>query len=277
MENKLITDFIKRIETESEYNKTVDEDIIKMLINIFEGIEIKKSKYKNDIKNSIDLALAFYKDYNKDFYRLIIEGLNNKRIIISDNKNMRSIVNIENKCASIKLIGNDSDAISIVHELAHYIDENSKPMITQDYHVLCEVFSLYMEKRFEEWLDNNTYKELINTRRKRRLYHEKLALEIIKLELYYENLFKSKKNLEESDINIKDIELINDVTRTAGITANFVNFFIRYPIGNILSYSLINNNIKDDNNILNYCLETNVTKAVKDFNDNEITKIMKLN
>lgn len=55
----------------------------------------------------------------------------------------------------------------LVHELAHFIDKNSNPpIVPDDYWFLSETFAFYLEKKLENWLENEKHKYLISTRKK---------------------------------------------------------------------------------------------------------------
>ncbi len=70
---------------ESTYKKFLKEDIIQEIFNIFNGAYDRLS-YPCKIKNTIELSLKFYEEYNKQYYDLIIDGIKNKRIIITKDK-----------------------------------------------------------------------------------------------------------------------------------------------------------------------------------------------
>ena len=162
MEKIDIKNFIEQIKLESTYRKFLEKDIIYQLIDIF-NIEITKIDYLVTIKNPLKLAVQFYKEYNIEYYNMILEGFKNKRIIFQNKE--KSFTDTQNNKAYIKLQGNDGDVFILVHELAHYIDRNSNPHIVPDeYCFLSETFAFYMEKRLEKWLNDNEYNKLIYTR-----------------------------------------------------------------------------------------------------------------
>ena len=77
---------IEKIIKESQYSKFVTTDIIYLLIDRFKTNS--KINYSHDIENPLDIALEFYKNYNEDYYEMILKGISEKRIIID--KSIRS-------------------------------------------------------------------------------------------------------------------------------------------------------------------------------------------
>lgn len=75
------------------------------------------------------------------------------------------------------------------------------PIIPDKYWFLSETFAFYVEKKLENWLLNKDHEDLINTRRNNRMYFENKIVEAIENELYYENLYRQKGTIAESDID----------------------------------------------------------------------------
>lgn len=250
MKENQIKEFIEKVKIESTYRKFVNIDIIKEIINIFNGHYEQKS-YPSTIENPLELALQFYKDYNKKYYKMLVNAIENKKIIINkDNK--KSFTDTNNNTTFIGLYKNDSDLFILVHEFAHFIDRNSNPKIIPDeYWFLAETFSFYMEKKLEKWLDNKKYKELILIRINNRIYFEAKMTMAIENELYYENLYKEKGNLEASDLDIEKIKCIMHYD-----ASNLVNYLLTYSLANLLSSHLIKNDlIQDDYELVEKCLD----------------------
>lgn len=111
-------DFIEKVKLESNYRKFVKTDVIYQLINIFNG-NYKKHHYPKKIKNTLEVALEFYKYYNNQYYNMILEAIHNNK----------SFVDTQSNKAFIKLFGNDADIFVLVHEFAHFIDINCNPHI----------------------------------------------------------------------------------------------------------------------------------------------------
>lgn len=266
MEKIDIKNFIEQIKLESTYRKFLEKDVIYQLIEIF-NIEITKIDYLVTIKNPLKLALQFYKEYNIEYYNMILKGFKNKRIIFQNKE--KSFTDTQNNKAYIKLQGNDGDVFILVHELAHYIDRNSNPHIVPDeYCFLSETFAFYMEKNFEKWLNDDKYKNLIYTRINNRKYFEKRMVIAIKYELYYEDLFNKNGNIFDSDIDLKKIKYI----KRFDVSSNIVNYLLRYPLANILSNYLINNSLlQNDNELVKTCLNTNLYEVL----DSYLTKTKK--
>lgn len=266
MEKIDIKNFIEQIKLESTYRKFLEKDIIYQLIDIF-NIEITKIDYLVTIKNPLKLALQFYKEYNIEYYNMILEGFKNKRIIFQNKE--KSFTDTQNNKAYIKLQGNDGDVFILVHELAHYIDRNSNPRIVPDeYWFLSETFAFYVEKKLENWLISDKYNKLIYTRINNRKYFEKRMLIAIKYELYYEDLFNKNGNIFDSDIDLKKIEYI----KRFNVSSNIVNNLLEYPLANILSNYLINNSLlQNDNELVKTCLNTNLYEVL----DSYLTKTKK--
>lgn len=268
MDNYSIKEFIEKIKIESTYRKFIKYDIIEKLINLF-NVNYEKKVYPKKIDNPLEIALQFYKYYNKEYYDIIHEELQNKKIIIIKDKG-KSSTDLNNNTTLIHLYGNDGDLFIIAHELAHFIDRNSKPIIIPNqYCFLGEVFSFYIEKKLEHWLNYEEYKELISARQNNRIYFESQMLKAIEIELYYENLYKQKGKLEIEDIDIEKIKFIkgyNDIT-------NFVNYLLRYPLANILSdYLIYNTQIKNDYELVEKCININLYELLKKYSLNKTLK-----
>ena len=266
MEEKIIKSFICRVKKESCINKFLKEDIIYKLISCFNE-KCNKKNYTKLIKDPLNIVLEFYRNYNYKYYQMIIDGIENGKIIINEN-NIKSFVNTKNNNAFIKLAGNDSDILMLVHEFAHYIDGNIKPnIIPNQYHFLCEVFSFYIEKKLEIWLDNKMFHELIDTRRNNRIYFETKMLKSIEYELFCEKLYNKTGQIKKEDLDIKKIKSIQcyDYDLNTGL----INYLLRYPLANILSDYLIDNNIiQDDNELAEKCMNLDLYKVLEKYQKN---------
>ena len=264
MKEQQIKRFIEQVKSELTYKKILKSDIIYQLINIFNtaSVTLEKQNYSSEIENPLEMALEFYKEYNMEYYNTIIENIQNRRIII--NKNIgKSFTDTKNNTTNISLCGNDGDLFNIVHELAHFIDRNSiLPIIPDEYWFLSETFAFYIEKRLENWLLNKDYKDLIYTRRNNRIFFENKMLEAIENQLYYENLYRQKRIIVESDIDIKKIKSIIKYD----VPYNIVNYLLQYPLANILSNCLIDNYIiQDDNQLVEKCINMDLYKILEDY------------
>ena len=193
---------------------------------------------------------------------IIIESIQNKKIVISQH-NGKSFTDTNNNTVYIGLYGNDGDLFNIVHELAHFIDRNSTPSIIPDkYWFLSETFAFYIEKKLEIWLKNEKYNNLIFTRTNNRMYFEIKMLKAVENELYYENLYKQKGIIEESDIDIKKIKSIIKYD----ISSNIVNYLLQYPLANILSSYLIDNNLlQDDKQLVEKCINMDLYNILENY------------
>lgn len=264
MSDKQIIKFIEQVKLESTYKKFIKADIIYKLMSIF-NIEFEKQSYSNELKNYLKIALQFYKEYNSNYYNIIIENIKSKKIIINQ-FNGKPFTNAKKGTAYIRLYGNDGDLYIIVHELAHFIDKTSYPKIIPDkYWFLSETFAFYIEKKLGIWLKSEKYKGLISTRTNNRIYFENKMLEAVENELYYENLFRQKGTIEESDIDIKKIKSIIKYD----VPYNIVNYLLQYPLANILSDYLIDNNIiQDDNELAEKCMNLDLYKILEKYQKN---------
>lgn len=267
MEEKIIKSFICRVKKESCINKFLKEDIIYKLISCFNE-KCNKKNYTKLIKDPLNIVLEFYRNYNDKYYQMIIDGIENGKIIINEN-NIKSFVNMKNNNAFIKLAGNDSDIFMLVHEFAHYIDGNLKPnIIPNQYHFLCEVFSFYIEKKLEIWLDNKMFHELIDTRRNNRIYFETKMLKSIEYELFCEKLYNKTGQIKKEDLDIKKIKSIQcyDYDLNTGL----INYLLRYPLANILSdYLIYNQMVINDNDIYKVRLNTNLYEIILNYNESK--------
>ena len=269
MTEELTKTFIDKVKVESTYKKFVNIDIIKMLITIFSG-QYQRQSYPNNITNPLEKALQFYKDYNEKYYDMIIKGIANKKIIISK-ENTKSFIDATNNIALIRLYGNDSDIFILVHEFAHFIDRNSNPQIVPDkYWFLSEVFSFYMEKKLENWLDKTKYKDLILIRNNNRLYYESEMIKAIDYELYYEHLYNAENSIETKDLDVKKVKHIMKYD-----TSNLVNYLLTYPLANLISSHLIQNNLIENNyNLVEKCLDIDLYKLLHNNTRQRIKKMV---
>lgn len=260
MEKSATEKFIERVKIESNIHKFIKEDLIYQLIDYFKK-DYTKMDYPQNINNPLEIVLEFYKSYNKEYYKIILEGINSNRIIISKNET-KSLMDTNNRRAFIRLSGNDSDIFILAHEFAHYIDRSSNPSIIPDkYSFLCEVFSFYIEKQLELWLNHKEFYELIQVRRNNRMYYEEKMLNAIEYELLCEKLY-----IRNGQINIEDLD-VNKIKKLMrydyDLNVGLVNYLLRYPLANLLSDYLLNNNhIKNNDDICSTCLNSNLYEVI---------------
>ena len=260
MRKSVTEKFIGRVKVESNIHKFIKEDLIYQLIDYFKK-DYTKMDYPQNINNPLGIVLEFYKSYNKEYYKIILEGINSNRIIINKNET-KSLVDTNNRRAFIRLSGNDSDIFILAHEFAHYIDIISNPPIIPDkYSFLCEVFSFYIEKQLELWLNHKEFYELIQVRRNNRMYYEEKMLNSIEYELFCEKLY-----IQNGQINIEDLD-VNKIKKLMrydyDLNVGLVNYLLRYPLANLLSDYLLNNNhIKNNDDICSTCLNSNLYEVI---------------
>ncbi|HIU40282.1 MAG TPA: hypothetical protein IAB68_03190 [Candidatus Aphodocola excrementigallinarum] len=268
MKDSETKEFVKKVKVESAYRKFIKKDIIYKIINIYDK-NFNKQSYPNKIDDPLKIALDFYKNYNINYYNIIINGLRNKRIVISK-ENGKSFVDKENNKSFIRIYDNDADVYVIVHELAHFIDGNSNPKIVPNqYWFLSEVFSFYMEKKLELYLKNEKYSDLISARINNRMYYESKMVEAIKNELWYEDLYRKNGVIKKEDIYIKKIKTIIKYD----IECNIVNYLLMYPVANILSDKLIKDAIiTNDNELVKECLNMNLYDVLEDYQQGAMIK-----
>lgn len=261
MTDKLIEKFIGRVKLESTHHKIVKKDIIYQLVDFFNN-EYEKKEYPKSILKPLEIVLRFYKDYNENYYNMIINGLKNGRIIISDNLR-KSLTDTDFNNTYIKLNGNDGDVFMLVHELAHFIDRNSKPLIIPNkYDFLAEVFPFYMEKELETWLERAGVETLISVRRNNRMYYEAKMMKAIEYQLYCETLYQETGQINVSDLSINKVKAIMKYDYDECL----INYLLRYPLANILSSYLIDNNmIKTDYEFCDKCLDANLYEIIENY------------
>lgn len=249
MQKDKIDKFIEKVKKESQYKKFINTDIIYLLFDSFKCNN--KVDYSHKIDNPLEIVLNFYKDYNKEYYEMILKGINEKRIVIGNNE---SHVDTNNNSAYIKLCNNDSDIFIIAHELAHYIDRNSNPQIVPDkYWFLSEAFSFYIEKKLENWLNQKGYGELIEARQNNRLYFESQMMEAVKIELKYEEMYKQKGTIQREEIELSDLEVLKKYNYN-----NLINYLLQYPIANIISDYLTKKENVIAADFVNECLKVDL-------------------
>lgn len=262
MTGDVVETFIKIVKENSMYSKCVQKDIVEKMTSIFE-VSYNKKQYPRKINNCMQIALKFYKQYNYEYYKIIINGLKNKNIVI-DGKIQTSYTDPFQNKTYIKLKENDGDLYILVHEFAHFIDRSLTPNIIPDeYNFLCEVFSFYMERHLEKYLlkETETYDELIAKRNNNRIFFENKFMNDIKRQLYYEELYKSQGIISEEQIDAEDAKRLLKYN-----VSNIVNYLLRYPLGNILSEYIINNNLlKQDCDICQVCFQLDLRTVLDDY------------
>ena len=264
-DNEYIESFYSKIAEQSKYVKVLDVRIIKQMAELFEG-KRKLIKYGHDeVDDALKMALDFYKDYNFEYYQIIIDSIQNGEIDLHSDCNKVDTSN--NKCY-IKSVGNDSDLFIIVHEFAHFIDRKTN-IIDDEYHFFSEVVSLYMEKMLEKYLEErNLCPNLIKARKSNRIRFERDMLRTMSYELYYEELFKENPDKVKENIDMEKLKYI-----MAYDSDNLVNYYIRYPIGNILSeYMLKHPEIKFEPKLSDELSKIYFSKLVDDYSEKKRTK-----
>ena len=93
------------------------------------------------------------------------------------------------------------------------------------------------------------------------MYYESKMLSAIESMMFYEELY-----IKNGKISIEDLE-INTVKKVMNynydLEIGLVNYLLRYPLANILSDYLINNNmIEKDTDIYKVCLNTNLYQLI---------------
>jgi len=137
----LLGKFATFLSKEITYHKFIEEDVILQMIEVF-NVDSEFIEYPNNNLEAITIVLNFYKNYNPEYYKIIVKDIDEKKIIISDK--VESYVDTKTGIAYIKINHNDSDVFSLVHELAHYIDRNCK-IIPDKYWILAEAFAFYIK------------------------------------------------------------------------------------------------------------------------------------
>lgn len=251
--------FIENVKIESSYRKCITDEAIQFMIKNYPK-NYKKIAYKKTIDKPLNIAINFYKEYNIEYYELIKKGLQEKNILIIDNSKLKSKLDIETKKSTIYLKNNDEDIFIIIHELAHYIDVMLK-ILPEGYGFLCEVISFYMEKVFSNE-SSVKYKDVIKIRNNNRIFNEIQMLEAIKYEYYYENLYKQKHYICNDDIELESVRKILRFGKE-----NIINYCLRYPIGDISSYYLINRDIKLSSKVCDELMNVDFIYIMKLFFD----------
>ena len=271
-EQIMIRKFIEKVQVESSYKKFLKLDIIEQMINIFKG-NYQKSAYPNQISNCLELALQFYKNYNYKFYKMIVYGIENKKIIISRDV-FKPYTDTDNGMTYIRMYGNDGDLFLLVHEFAHYIDRNFEPkIISSNLDCLSEVFSFFIEKQLELWLPKEKYDDLIFARRNNRIYFESNMLKAVEYELHYEKLFYKNGKIEEDEIDIEKIRFIMKYANR-----DLINYLIRYPLANVLSDYLVNMKFNiDKEDLCEKCFQTDLYSVLHEWSNNigQLSKVKK--
>lgn len=232
---ELIFKFKENVKVQSGYPKWCTNEVINELIEYFD-VDIEPMYYGDTIKeSSLDLVLNFYSKHYKKYYPLIIKGLENGTIQIGDDVD-KTVCTLDG-VLTIKNYPSDEFLYCLIHELAHYIDCNTKRrIISIDWDIFGEVPPFVIEKKFET-LYEDSYHDIIEKRKNNRLYYEVEALKAIKIMLRYEEYYKKHGSIDD----IIDINEIKAVMQYNG--KNTVNLLLRYPIANLLTEYMILNSI----------------------------------
>ena len=243
IEQKLIDKYYKLLENESKIKKYLTLDQINRFSEII-GTKHKFIKHSYKIKNPVELVLEFYKEKYPTYYQLIIDGINDNRIVFNIKEDTSYTNSIDGKCY-IHFEKTDADIFMVAHEFGHYIDLNSNQTIFNiESYNYGEILSIYMEKQLSNYLiEKYGLNELVNIRRKNRLHFDENILKIARLEYKYENIYLSGKLL------LTDLDVDNILKITRMYSKNIINHLIAYPLGNIYSEYLLDNGTEIDNNL----------------------------
>lgn len=257
-DEQIISEFKKKVEIESQYAKWFSDSIIQKLYDYF-CIDIKKQSWPTTLENPLEISLEFYQRTFPDYYKLIIEYINDKKVIIDSNGSF-SHVNSNSGLTYIKPKNNDGDLYMFIHEFAHLIDVASVPrVIDPQFWVFAETFAFKMERHFEASYFEK-FKQLHQIRNINRLYYEREMLEKIMIMLKYEQYYK-KNGTIDGIINIKEARVIVDSQSN-----NLINTFLGYPIGNLLSCYLVENSITTDTDLCSFLRQLDISKLLEDRN-----------
>ena len=224
--NEEYINFLQKIEEQVKMEKYLSPKEIKKYYKQFP--KRKYISYNADIPFSLETLLNFYREYNIDYYKIIMDGLSRGRIVIS-NDLKDSYVNINSNKAYISPHQSSYDYFLFAHELSHYIDRNLTPHIIDDhYTIFAEVFPRAIENAYVNYLQNISpaYTSLIDVTQNNRLYFARRHLESALYEYYYEKLYlKGKLNEKKFDSQI--------VSRL--MKRNVVDYHLRYFFGEVFS------------------------------------------
>ncbi len=259
VEEKIIKDYNEILKDECNYDKLLSYEQVLKLRNIANK-KIKDKKYPHNIKDPLKVVLEFFEEVYPEFYGLIIKGIKDKRIIFNSDG---CYVNTTNGICHLQDIKDDSAVFTIAHEFGHYIALNTNPpIISNKYKMFAEVLSIYMEKQLEKYFkDKNIYLDAINARKVNRAYVDRNMIDVIYLEYTYENKYKSSK------LFLTDLDLNNilKITRLKG--SNIINQLLTYPLGNMISDYLIDNNISINNDLIDNLTLINIDELLEKYKD----------
>ena len=225
--------FSQKIAREAGQWKCLKPEQLKKIIDLF-SVKCKYIPYNEIPMDSLDMALSFYKQYDKNYYDILIDGLKNKKIVIVDD--VMSNYDPNTGICEIESFGNDKGYFCFVHEFAHYIDGMSVPSFTPPYlNFLAEAYSLYMEKLAEKFLLTQI-PDFSEIKYNHMLYAEGRMVRAIEDELYYEKLYLELGKLPIEMIDRKKAQRIMQYNCTGVDT---INYLVRYPLGNLISEYLM--------------------------------------
>lgn len=261
MEDKNVEEFLKMLKKESIFHYYLEKEVIDRFLIAFNGDYVQMI-YSNQIDSPLDMALEFYKDYNRDYYHMILKGIKEEKIVVSRDLK-KSFVDTRTGSAFIKLENNDGDIFNLVHEFAHFIDRNTTPSIIPDkYYFLSETFSFFIEKKLEIWLGNYEHKDLISTRKNNRMFFESKMMRTVSYVMDCISLYQQVGIIEPDSLDINKIDTIisYDYDPNVGI----VNTLLQYPLANVLSSHLIDENlIQGEQDFCEVCFNTDLYKALE--------------
>lgn len=208
----------------------ISEESIQKMIKLFD-VKAIMFKYEKTISDPLRTALEFYKEYDKEFYEIISEGILNDRILIGDFVK-RSYVSVDKKLCFIKTEGNDHDVYVMIHEMAHYVNAMlNQKFIDRNNSIYTEVFSYYMERQLDKFLIARGYYEVVFARYQNRTYSTCETAKSLKNFLTLKRIYETNKLglLLEQD----------RIEKVLRCDRNYpAQYYLRYLVGTIFSRRL---------------------------------------
>ena len=239
------------IEREAQYTLVLSLNEITQLKKGF-SFSIDHPHYPKNSLDSFAIVSTFFKKNYPKYYDMIQDGIEKGSIRIS-----HDIATMKKSCfdfitmtSYILLQENDGDLFLLVHELGHFIDVNLSPtLVPYEKNYLCETIAFYMEKKLQSYLLSldKRYQDLIDMRILARLYFEKRFLKRIDHLLFYINLYQKHGFIPNEYYDEKKIQPL--------LTKNYdhlIDYYLRYPLGNLYSTYLINHEMPLTRESINY-------------------------
>lgn len=252
------------LEKDTNISQISEENILK-LINLFD-IKAVRFRYEHKLSDPLDIALKFYKSFNRKFYDIIAQGILQDRVLIGPFCK-KSYVNAKTKLCFIKPVGTDEDVYIMVHEMAHYVNVMLDDAFVDRSNVIyTEVFSYYIERLFDRYLIENGYLDLAIIR------HQNRIESTCNIARNLKDFLELKKLYEKNVLGLlKEQEKIQRILRCKKDYP--AQFYLRYLVGNLYSKTLVEEESEEP--FLERIRKLDIDEEISKFRTQNLTLVLK--